>query len=88
MGDMQMMPSKLALVAVFTAGGLTAASQLAKGETPGARILIGSTIAAVMLSAAAGPAPGIVRALSVVIILGALLGPGYALVKPLAKLAS
>lgn len=83
-----MNPSKLAVFAVATAAGLTIASKLAKGETPGARIIIGGTVAAVMLSAAAGPLPAIVRALSIVIILAALLGPGYSLAQPLTRLVS
>lgn len=83
-----MNPSKLAIFSVFGAATITAGAEIANGRTPGARIIIGGTVAAVVLSAAAGPLPTLVRALSVLIILGTILGPGYALVQPLTKLAS
>lgn len=83
-----MNPSRLAVFAVASAAGLTLAAEIAKGRTPKARIIIGATVAAVLLSTAAGVVPGIVRGLSVLIILGALLGPGYSLAQPLTKLVS
>lgn len=80
------MSAPLAAAAVFTATGLTAARDMSRGELPRARVIIGGTVAAVMLSAAAGAVPELVRALSIVIIIVALLGPGYDLVRPLTSL--
>ncbi len=81
-----MKPSTLPVLAVATVVGLSSLASLRAGKAPGARVLIGGLIAAVMLSAAAGPFPGVVQALSVVMILTAIAGPGYSLVRPLASL--
>lgn len=81
-----MNPSRLAIISVLGAATLTAGAELAQGKAPGARIIIGATVAAVVLSAAAGPLPALVRALSIIIIITAVLGPGYSLAKPLTQL--
>lgn len=86
MGGMQVKPSTLPVIAVASAVVLSSLASIRSGKLPGARILIGGMLAAVMLSAAAGPFPGVVRALSVVMILAVVLGPGYSLVRPLTSL--
>lgn len=85
---MQVNAPGIAVTAVATAAGLTAAANIATGKPVRPRLIIGAGVAAVMLSAAAGIAPQLVRALSVVVIIGALLGPGYALTKPLTSLVT
>ena len=67
---------------------LTAGAELAAGRKPSARVFIGGTVAAFVLSALAGPAPGIARGLATLAILAAVLTSGYALAKPIAKLVA
>lgn len=81
-----MSPQTYAVTVVGTSTLIVAGANFAKGKTPSVRVFIGGTIAAFMLSAAAGPFPGMVRALSHLIILGTLLGAGYSLAQPLAAL--
>lgn len=75
---------------VITATGgavlIVAGSEIAQGRTPKARVLIGGTVAAFILSAAAGPFPDLARTLATVAILAAVLGAGYHLIKPLTQL--
>lgn len=78
-----MTPQTYAVVAVGTATAMTALAQITQRRTPGARLIVGGTLAAAMLSAAGGLAPELVRGLSTVIILASLLGAGYVLTRPL-----
>ena len=80
--------STYAVAAVGSSALIVSGAKIAQGKLPGARVIIGATVAAVLLSAAGGFAPDLVRALSTVIILGTVLGAGYPLIKPLAALAS
>lgn len=83
------MPTPTYVVAAI--GGatiLTALAQLAADRTPRARVFIGGTVAAVVLSALAGPAPQLARGLATLAILTAALTSGYALAKPIAKLVA
>lgn len=75
-------------VAIGSATLIVAAAQLAKGRTPRLRVFIGGTVAAFVLTVAAGFVPGIARGIAVLAILGALLTSGYDLAKPLASLVS
>lgn len=76
----------LPTAAPLIAGTMTAGAKLSKGELPRLRIAIGAVAASVVLGAISGPLPGFARAFAYLIILGALLGPGYDLVKALTKL--
>ena len=80
--------SSYAVASVGASALIVSGAQIAQGKLPGARIIIGATVAAVMLSAAAGVAPGVVRALSTLIIVSTVLGAGYALIQPLVSLTS
>ncbi len=83
-----MNPSSYAVVACATAATVTAAAAMTRGQTPRLRIFIGGTIAAVILSAASGFAPEVVRGLATLIILSSIMGAGYVLLKPLTALVS
>lgn len=76
------------VVAIGAATLLTAGAQLAKGTTPKVRVFIGGTVAAFVLSALAGPMPGLARGLATLAILGAVLTSGYSLAKPIAALVA
>lgn len=81
-----MSPASFTVAAVGGAVVMTAGSQIAAGRRPRAALFIGGTIAAAMLSALAGIAPALARALAGLIILGSLLGAGYSLTQPLRNL--
>lgn len=74
---------------VFTIGGavaITALGQLADGKTPRLRVFIGGAGAAIVLSVIAAGAPGIAHLFAVLVLLGAVLGPGYSLLKAASRL--
>ncbi len=66
----------LALTAAFTAGGLNAAATIVRGDTPRLRIAFGSLALGVMLTATASFAPSVAAAMSVLVIITALLTAG------------
>ena len=83
-----MRPQTYVVVAIGAATLIVAGARLAKGETPRLRVFLGGTIAAVVLSVAAGVLPGLARGIATLAILGALLTSGYDLARPLAALVS
>ena len=80
-----MSPQTYAITAVGGATLIVAGSRFAAGRAPSIRIFIGGTIAAFTLSIAAGIVPDLVRSLSTLIIIGTVLGAGYGLIQPLAR---
>lgn len=66
-----------AVVSVAGATLIVSGAKLARGQMPTVRVFIGGTVAAFALSVAAGPLPGLTRALATLVILGALLTSGY-----------
>lgn len=74
------------VAAPLFAAGITAGAKLSNGELPKLRIGFAGVFAAVSLSALSNVAPAITRAFAILIILGALLGPGYDLVRALTRL--
>jgi hypothetical protein len=76
----------LPVAAPLIAGGLTAAATMTHGDMPKLRVGIAAVAGAVILGAIAGAVPQLARVFAYLIILGALLGPGYDLVLALTKL--
>jgi len=74
------------VTAPLIAGAMTAGAKLSNGQTPRLRIAIAAVAASVTLGAIGTAVPQLARALGYLIILGAMLGPGYDLVKALTKL--
>lgn len=75
---------RFAVASVAGATLIVSGANMARGNLPNVRVFIGGTVAAFALAVAAGPVPAVVRALSVLIILGAVLTSGYDLARPLA----
>ena len=74
------------VAAPLIAGAMTAGANLANGNMPRLRVGIAAVAAAVILGAAAGVVPTLARVFGYLIILGAMLGPGYDLVLALGRL--
>lgn len=72
--------------APLIAGALTAAARLAAGDTPRLRIGIAAVAAAVLLGFIGAALPQLARALAWLILLGAMLGPGYDVIRALGRL--
>lgn len=81
-----MRAQRYAVAAIGGAVLVVSAAQLAKGQLPKARVFIGGAVAAFILSAMAGPLPGVARGLATIAILGALLTSGYDLARPVIKI--
>lgn len=77
-----------AVGAIAASTMIVAGAKMASGELPRARVFIGGTVAAFVLSIMAGPLPALAKGLATLAILTTALTSGYALAKPLAQLVA
>ena len=81
-----MSAARFAVGGVAAATTITALGQMADGKTPRLRVFIAGAGAAIVLGAIAGALPALARMFAVLLVLGALLGPGYSLINAARRL--